>query len=419
MQTTDQNIVPSPSGEGEGGVPSPQLLTPVWTGKAADLARAVALVKRTINPRICSLGLARLSITSAGFEIDTWDTTDSTQAHVAGESHGVSDFVHIEYNSLRRLVNNLQGAINLSLADNALTIEQDGARLRLNGVVVEESWNVPDPPDDIRWFDASTLPDPLRRVAIAMSKEEARAQITGVLMTEDSLVATDTHRLHVWPHGVETRPGIWQPVWPDYILPPTAIQWLTTIPSPSGEGKGGVLAPTPAIGFAAGHIFLRDSRGLLTARLVDGRFPNYQRVVPETFAWEMSLDSFAFQNALRFVAPIARENISSPRVILRVEDDRLHLSAENHSGEASTSTPLDQSFYTPKPPCPMAFNVNYLLDAIQSLTAPRPLIPQLIRISGNWSEDNRYQQIRVDRPAAGFIICMPMQMDMERKSDGK
>ena len=145
----------------------------------------------------------------------------------------------------------------------------------------------------------------LNKVGRAASRDETRPILTGVLMTimGDTLkmVATDSYRLAV----KETKLDRTLDTEVQAIVPVKALGEVARLASTMGAGDLDV-----AIGENQALFRLADPSGdvWVASRLIDGQFPNYKQLLPDTFDHEVVLDKDAFTGAARRVSLLAQKN---------------------------------------------------------------------------------------------------------------
>jgi DNA polymerase III subunit beta len=122
----------------------------------------------------------------------------------------------------------------------------------------------------------------------------------------------------------------------------------------------------------------------LTTRRIDGQFPNYRQLLPETFEHELTLPRAELLDVVRRTSVMAQRN--SP-LRLRFNEGELTISAQTQEiGEASESLPVAYS----GEPLEIGFNAEFLRDGVESVTADElklklisPLRPGLIQADGD------------------------------------
>jgi DNA polymerase-3 subunit beta len=103
----------------------------------------------------------------------------------------------------------------------------------------------------------------------------------------------------------------------------------------------------------------------LTTRRIDGQFPNYKQLVPETFEHEVALPRDELLDVVRRVSVMAQRN--SP-LRLRFAEGELTVSAQTQDvGEARESLPVEFS----DEPLEIGFNAEFLRDGIESVVGER------------------------------------------------
>ncbi len=174
----------------------------------------------------------------------------------------------------------------------------------------------------------------IERVAPAASRDETRPVLTGVLIhLEKSLVrmvATDSYRLSVKETPLETSVG--KAV--QAIVPARALTELARIAGSAADDGLSIVLTENQIGFEIGGVSL-------ISRLIDGQFPNYRQLIPESFDYEVAVDREELLEAIRRVGLLAHKN--SP-LRLRFGANTLTISAESQDiGRAHEVVPIQYS----------------------------------------------------------------------------
>ena len=194
--------------------------------------------------------------------------------------------------------------------------------------------------------DLSRLIDKTR---FAISTEETRYYLNGIYVHahEGALraVATDGHRLALaeldLPNGASDLPGI--------IIPRKTVAEIRRLID-GGDTDISLSMSDAKIQFHYGT-------AVLTSKLIDGTFPDYERVIPKTNEKELVIDNKVFANAVDRVATISAEKSRS--VKLSLTQDTLELAVNNpEHGNAHEQLMVDYS----AEPLEIGFNAKYLLD---------------------------------------------------------
>ncbi|MBB6052857.1 DNA polymerase III subunit beta [Armatimonas rosea] len=270
----------------------------------------------------------------------------------------------------------------------------------LLGLPAEEFPALPDvEPTATITMNGAVLKAMIKQVAFAVSTDETRVILTGVLFIfngqQIKMVATDTHRLAVRGGIASSGEGQGQAV-----LPARAMNEISRL---AGDEDEVVIAL--AQGQARFEVNKKNSNGdtvattTLITRLIEGQFPNYERVIPAGHERKLTLETAEFQKAVKRVAIVARENAN--RIVLETEGAQLAMSAESGTiGSARDEIEVARE----GDDIQIAFNAKYLGDVLAAietegvvLELTEPLRPGILRPIG-------------DNAADYLCVLMPMQV---------
>lgn len=180
----------------------------------------------------------------------------------------------------------------------------------------------------------SAFLETIDRVAGSASRDETRPVLTGVLIhvskSSVKMVATDSYRLSVMETPIDAN--VADKV--QAIIPARSLMELSRI-------GGGSSAETISIVPTDNQVLFEVGGVRLTSRLIDGQFPNYRQLVPETFDYEVAVDKSELLEVVHRVGLLAQK--SAP-VRLRFEDNSLTVAAESQDlGRARESVPVKYS----------------------------------------------------------------------------
>lgn len=290
----------------------------------------------------------RLSITGSDLEL-----TVTVELSVSGLADGVAVVPSRLVNEIVRALE--PGAVELETGDDEARIASGRSEFSLKTLPADEFPRVaPVEGDEVR-FDADALVRALRQVLPAASGDDNRPILTGVLLAaEDNglrLVATDSYRL-----AVRDLPGVSVLSSGKQVLVPSrALAELSR-----SLGGGGEL--TLRLGERdASFATASDTGGVvLTTRLIEGEYPNYQGLIPQNQPNTLTVAREPLMEALRRVKLLARD--ATP-VRLLMSADGLELKAVTQDvGEGSES--LDAAYQGED--LTVAFNPDYLLAGIEA-----------------------------------------------------
>ena len=189
----------------------------------------------------------------------------------------------------------------------------------------------------------------------SMAQQDVRYYLNGLMMEmTDALlrcVATDGHRLAMkdTPIGIELDADSRQ-----VIVPRKGIQELMRLLSESDENV--------AVVVGGSHIRISMDNMIFTSKLIDGRFPDYQRVLPEGGRNVVLANKEQLRQTLMRVAILSNEKYRGIRMVLG--KDKLQLMAHNpEQEEAEDELAVEYA----GDEFEIGFNANYLLDAINAV----------------------------------------------------
>ena len=298
-----------------------------------------------------------------------------------------------------------KGEVSISVdKSHTVHVNCERSNYKILGLPADEYPKLPEVADTVRFsIQQSKLKEMIRHTLFAVSTDEARAILTGVLMVfeENSLkfVATDTHRLAVKTSDVIDGQGSQNAIVPSRVM--NELMRLLT----DQEGIVEVTLSGNQIQFA-----LPGETGVrIISKLIEGQFPNYARVIPSAFQKKLTIPVQLLQRAVRRASIVAREN--AQRVVLRTEDGKLILTAESQMvGNAHEEIEIIQNGEDVE----IAFNAKYLLDVLNNLDSEEvnleltePLKPGVLRPVMKVSSE---EQAGVPMESDYLCVLMPMQI---------
>jgi len=350
------------------------------------LAEKMALLERVIpsrsaNPLLTYLGLAAeegaLLLFGSNGEVDL-------EVRLPADLEGEGRYL-VPSQPFFQLVRSLPGeAVELALeSDLSLSSGRFSTRLALAPTEGYPELLFPDLEEKEGSFSqrAKFLTEELQRalaqVRYAASNEEYRAIFRGVQLEFSErgfrTVASDGYRLALFDLPKS------QPFAKKAVVPARSVDELVRVLR-SAEGGEVVLALGPGtLGLA-----MPQEEGVLrmAVRLMEGEFPDYERVIPKDFPLRASLEVEPFREALKRVSVLADKQ--NHRVDLFLEEERALLSAEGDygKGQEEVSVSLEGA------PMSLAYNARYLLEALAPLSGQAELLfsgptsPTLVRPLG-------------------------------------
>ncbi len=215
---------------------------------------------------------------------------------------------------------------------------------------------------------ASGLSDLLGRSAFAMAVEDVRYYLNGLLLEirpeEVRSVATDGHRMALVQLPMETGVGDLRQV----LIPRKGVQELVRLTA-SGDGmvrlelaESQIRATVPVAGQEGEGEPGEGGHVRLASKLIDARYPDYERVLPGHLDKTLLVDRKALLEALQRVSILANERLRGVRMTL--SGTELVLQSQNVEHEQAQEA-LDVDYDGAD--MAIGFNVGYLVDALQAL----------------------------------------------------
>jgi DNA polymerase-3 subunit beta len=211
-----------------------------------------------------------------------------------------------------------------------------------------------DPGDTVVTVPAAAFVETIEKVSKSASRDETRPILTGILVSasgqEVRMVATDSYRLGV----KETR-----------LESPLDGGFEANVPARALDELRSVVATTGAesirIGVRANQVVFEVGGAVLSSRLIDGQFPNYRALLPETFEHELRISGEELGDVVKRISLMAQKNAP---LRLSFAEGELTVSAQTPDvGEASEPLPVPFA----GEPFEIGFNPDFLRDGLDSV----------------------------------------------------
>jgi DNA polymerase III subunit beta len=368
------------------------------TVERAALLRSLGHVHRVVERRntIPILSNVLLRTDEGGLRLKATDLDIEVTETIPAEASAAGSTTvpaHVIYDIVRKLPEGAQ--VSLEMAGDAGQMQIRSGRSRFMLQALPES----DFPDlaagDLPHrftLAAGDLKRLIDKTQFAISTEETRYYLNGIFLhTLDAggqtvlrAVATDGHRLArvelPAPKGSEGMPGV--------ILPRKAVAEIQKLLE-SGEDV--------LIELSSAKVRLTIGGVVLTSKLIDGTFPDYQRVIPQGNDKRLVVEREDFAKAVDRVSTISSER--GRAVKLALNDGRLTLTVNNpDSGSATEEIEVDYD----SAPIDIGFNARYLLDITGQLDGDTALF--------KLADPGSPTVIQDREGAAALYVLMPMRV---------
>jgi DNA polymerase-3 subunit beta len=250
--------------------------------------------------------------------------------------------------------------IKFSTNDKGRVVITSGrSRFTLSTLPAEEFPNVEDGAETYEFtLPAKNLKHLIDSTSFAMAHQDVRYYLNGMLweVSGSTLngVATDGHRLAISSillQGETTDRTI------QVILPRKGVVELSRLMVDEGD---------ITISLGDSHLRVRGSDFHFTSKLVDGAYPDYDRVLPKGGTLEVCGDREGLRQAFNRAAILSNEKYRGVRLLL--SDNLLNIVANNpEQEEAQEEVPVDYTGVDLE----VGFNVNYILDVLNTLSSEK------------------------------------------------
>ncbi|MGH3110955.1 MAG: DNA polymerase III subunit beta [Gaiellaceae bacterium] len=321
-----------------------------------DLAGVLGIVSRGLSSRgaVQVLNGILLRGDEGKLELAATDMEISLRASIAGEVSGGGAVVVPGrlLTDLVRLLPDESVTLVHEEGDGVLTVTSGSHSSRLNVYSAEDFPRLPPTDVPLHTIAAPALLGTIEKVARAASRDESRPVLTGILVRFEGdrlvMAATDSYRLAV--KETELAGG---GVDLDAIIPARALQELARLAAGADDVRLGV--HENHVIFGAGDVWL-------TSRRIDGQFPNYKQLLPETFEAEITTPREPLLQVTRRAGVLAQRNAP---LRLRFAEGELDVSAQTQDvGEAHETLPVDYA----GEPLEIGFNADFLRDGLEAVS---------------------------------------------------
>jgi DNA polymerase-3 subunit beta len=293
----------------------------------------------------------RLSFVATDIEIEISATA---AADATGEAKALTVGARKLLDILRALPEGAE--VTMALADKRLQMRSGKSRFQLQTLPPEDFPRLAGPEGTPVAFELPqrALKSVLALVQYAMAQQDIRYYLNGLLMMVDAgelrVVATDGHRLAVATRELAARDLGKQEV----IIPRKTILELAKLLQDTEEPV--------SIELSGSQARFRFDGILLASKLVDGKFPDYQRVIPTAHPKHLTIGRQTLGAALQRAAILTNDKFRGVRWVLG--DGSLKITCTNtEQEEAQEELELDYKGDA----LDIGFNVGYLLDVLNNL----------------------------------------------------
>ena len=330
------------------------LLTTTRDALLAPLQSVAGIVeKRHTLPILSNVLIEKhgeqLTMLATDIEIQVRTTT-------AGDLGGSDASLTVGARKLQDILRALPEAarVDLTLDDKRLTVKAGKSRFALQTLPPGDypRMNLPEGEGTRLQVSQKTFRHLLAQVSYAMAQQDIRYYLNGLLVIADDnqlrMVATDGHRLAYAAATLDSASPR-----TEVILPRKTVNELTRQLSDTDDALEVVLAGNQAV-FRFGPIEL-------VSKLIDGKFPDYERVIPQNHPTAITFERGPLLAALSRAAILTSDKFRGVRLVLN--DGVLRIVSSNSEQEEAQEE-LEVDYHGD--PLDIGFNVTYLLDVLNN-----------------------------------------------------
>ena len=284
-------------------------------------------------------------------------------------------------------------AIELYQENECVVLRSGKSRFTLSTLPADDFPTIERESADVEFTLSQTaLKSLLQQTQAFMAHQDVRYYLNGLLLTtsDNTLIAaaTDGHRLaKAWIANAPVSDDI------HIIIPRKGVMELLRLLSDSDEPV------TVRVG--KNHIAISSPQFSFISKLIDGRFPDYSRVIPKKTELTLPLDRDQLKEALQRVMILCSEKHKAIRFEFR--EGLLTITANNPQLEsAEESIPLDYH----KEPMDIGFNIKYLLDTLHTI----PSGPITLSLNGPDQSVLFESQADKETGVSSLFVIMPMRL---------
>ena len=342
--------------------------------------------------------LANVLIRKSGSQVELTTSDLEIQVRTTAELDGDSGNFATTVGA-RKLIDILRSmpadqTVSLSASQNKLTLQGGKSRFTLQTLPADDFPLVQEAADFGPMFSVpqKTLKALINQVHFAMAVHDIRYYLNGILFVAEgknlTLVATDGHRLALAQATLDVEIPK-----QEVILPRKTVLELQRLLKDEKEGDEGAIE----MRFAGNQAKFVFSGMEFVTKLVEGKFPDYNRVIPKNHKNAVTLGRAPLLASLQRAAILTSEKFKGVRV--NIEPGTLRIASSNaEQEEAKEELEVDYGGDAIE----IGFNVTYLIDALTNMSQ------EMIKIE--LQDTNSSALITVPEQAGFKYVVMPMRI---------
>lgn len=362
-------------------LPRDDLLGPVQTVSGAVERRNTLPI---LGNLLVEIRDGQLMVTGTDLEIQVCATSQVSSNEVLSTTVSARKFQEI----LRALAEGSE--VGIEAGESKFLVKSGRSRFNLHALPARDfpKLNPTDPPLVEFTLGQKKLKSLLQSVQYAMAHQDIRYYLNGLLLSLSGerlvAVATDGHRLAYSTIALEgDHPAT------EVILPRKAVTEIVRLLADDG--------PDAHVCVRAGQVSIRFDKVDFTTKVIDGRFPDYTKVIPSGYQKKISLDRESLIHSLQRAAILSNEKFRGVRWVM--SDNTLRILSTNAEQEEAQE---EISIEFPHGPLDIGFNVGYLLDVL--------LNNKTAQVDFSFGDSNTSMLVTLPDDESFKYVVMPMRI---------
>ncbi len=269
---------------------------------------------------------------------------------------------------------------HINVKDNQISITSGKAKFSITGLSSEEFPVLPEfTQKEYIEINAALLKEMIQKTVFAVSRDESHYVLNGIyFMIEENImkmVATDGRRLCSITKEISNLITKKEKI--EIIVPSKALNELKNLLNTVADEKEKKIK----MAISENQIIFKIDETILISRLIEGRFPTYEQVIPSSSKMKVKIDVQQLFKSTRRVAVLTNERSNSVKYILN--NNKIKILANTVGlGEAEDEINIDYD----KEQMEIAYNPNYVMDILKNIDTPEiylelnePLSPGVIK----------------------------------------
>lgn len=286
-----------------------------------------------------------------------------------------------------KIMNNVVGLlpddnVELEVKTQTLHIKSGGSKTKINGIDAVDFPIIPSVHEGSGIVvEAGALKRALAQIIVAVSQDMSRPELNGVLFrfsdTTLTLAATDSYRLAEKKIPVVKKEG--DGATGQVIIPIKAIREVLRTIEDTPENK-------VIIAVYEGQLLFLSTDIRIVTRLIEGKYPDYEHIIPRTFQSSFTVSKEEFLRAVKAAGLFTQAGVNGINLRLHPEENILEISSQNtQTGENASSLTVSGNGVAGA----IVFDYRYLSDGLNTLdhddvalALNDPAAPGVLRVQG-------------------------------------